>query len=237
MIDNYSLRARYYPVIILFFPIVILGFFYSVQFQSLVHAFTSIGVVSALTYLFSQLGRDQGKLKEPELWNGWGGTPSLQLLRLRDKHLDRHTKERYHNKLKQLCPVSIQPNDLLESTDPTVADEVYKSWTKYLITQTRDSKKFSLLLKENTSYGFRRNLWGVKPFAIMLLALLLLANYLYWIIKLKTINPALYPNSFIFSAVALLLIFLFWLIVVSRSWVKIAAFAYAERLLESLDVL
>ena len=84
MFDLYSLKARFYPVIILFFPIVIIGVAYSLEFEKFFALLSSMGVVGALTYLFSQLGRDRGKLKEADLWTSWGGAPSTQLLRLRD---------------------------------------------------------------------------------------------------------------------------------------------------------
>jgi hypothetical protein len=32
--------------------------------------------------------------------------------------------------------------------------------TAWLLTQTRDTKTFSILFRENISYGFRRNLWS-----------------------------------------------------------------------------
>jgi hypothetical protein len=237
MIDNYALKARYYPVVILFFPVLVLGVFYSFQFDSLVHALTSIGVVGAFTYLFSQLGRDQGKIKEPALWEGWGGAPSVQLLRLRDDHLDKHTKERYHKLLRVLCPLSASPDQAMETSDPHAADEVYRAWTKYLIAQTRDTKKFPLLFKDNTSYGFRRNLWGLKPFALLIVTVLIVGNYSYWALKLKTSNLLYFPESFKYSTATLFAIVLFWVVIVSKIWIRIAAFSYAERLCECVETL
>ena len=235
MFDNYSLKARYYPVIILFLPIVVLGFFYSQQFESVFHFLGSVGVVGALTYLFSQLGRDQGKRKESLLWNSWGGAPTIQLLRLQDSHLDTHTKHRYHQKLQQLCGASVSPDVDLETNHPEKADDIYRSWTKYLISQTRDTKKFSLLYKENVNYGFRRNLWGLRSFAILLAIGLLVGNYFFWSLKLNEFNPALFPNSFLYSSIAIGIIILFWLLIVNKTWVKLVAFSYAERLCECVD--
>ena len=237
MFDNYSLKARYYPVVILFFPIVIIGIFYSFQFDSIIHLLTSVGVVGAFTYLFSQLGRDQGKLKESALWNGWGGSPTIQILRFRNACLDQHTKQRYHNKLQAFCPIRSVPDMVMEANDPEGADEVYKAWTKYLIAQTRDTKKFSLLLKDNISYGFRRNLWGLKPVAIAITFVLLVGNYLFWWYRLKTSSPLLFPQSFYYSSIGLLIMLLFWLFIVSEKWVKITAFSYAERLFECIEAL
>lgn len=235
MFDNYTLKARFYPVIIVFLPIFVLGVFYSYEFKSLNQLLGSATIVGVFTYLFSQLGRDQGKKKEADLWATWGGSPSIQILRLRDKHIDKLTKQRYHEKLQNLCPVSVIPDSTLESKNPEEADEVYKSWCKYLISQTRDKQKFSLLLKDNTSYGFRRNLWGLKPYALILTVLLLIGNYLFLAYKCQNYNPLTLSTHFQYSSLALLVVILFWVIIVNRNWIKLIAFSYAERLCEAIE--
>lgn len=235
MFDNYTLRARYYPVVILFFPVIILGIFYSLQFETYFHFLGSVGVAGALTYLFSQLGRDAGKQKEAALWQNWGGTPSIQVLRWTNAIIDPHTKKRYHEKLFRVCPVSTIPTLELEQSSPTITDSIYQAWTKYLIAQTRDKQKFPLLIKENTSYGFRRNLWGLRSVGISITAGLIIVNYLYWALKLETSNIMLFPDSFLYSTTMLFVMMLFWLLIVNRKWVRLVAFAYGERLLESID--
>ena len=64
--DRYSLNARIYPIVIFYMPAVILAVLFSLKFDKYVHLFTSFGIVGALSYLFSQLGRDGGKIKEKE---------------------------------------------------------------------------------------------------------------------------------------------------------------------------
>jgi hypothetical protein len=237
MFDNYTLKARFYPVIMLFLPLIVLGLFYSFEFQSVLHFFSSVGILSALTFLFSQLGRDQGKKKEPELWKNWGGTPSIQVLRLRDQIIDKHTKLRYHQKLQTLFPVTTLPDQSMETNNPNEADEVYRAWTQFLITKTRDTKQYSLLFKENINYGFRRNLWGLKRIAITLIFLLIIFNYGFWIYKTQLWNPLHFPDVFIYSSGVLVLLLLFWSIIVSRNWVKSVAFSYASRLCEAVETL
>jgi hypothetical protein len=235
LFDNYTLKARFYPVVILFIPLVIVGIFYSVEFEKIYLLLTSIGVGGALMYLFSQLGRDQGKMKEKELWKGWGGAPSTQLLRLTDERIDKFTKKRYHNKMLLLCPVDSIPDTEMERYNLAEADQVYIAWSKYLISKTRDAKKFSLLLKDNTSYGFRRNLWGLKWYGIILSLILIVGNYIFWELKLNSWDPLVFPASFQYSTLTLVLIIAFWMFVVTRNWVKVPAFAYAERLCETID--
>jgi hypothetical protein len=105
--------------------------------------------------------------------------------------------------------------------------------TKYLITQTR-WQEISFIVKVNTSYGFRRNLWGLKSFALSIIAIII-GNYFFWNYKLNVADPLAFPNSFAYSSIALLVFLLFWVFVVSKRWVKVPAFSYAERLCETID--
>ncbi len=237
MFDNYTIKARFYPVIILFMPLIFLGIIYTFEFKTPLHFFTSLGIVGALIYLFSQLGRDKGKIKEPLLWYSWGGSPTTQLLRLSNKSIDVHTKQRYHTKLQTVCPVTVVPHAVMEVSNPEQADEVYRAWTKYLISKTRDTKSFALLFKDNVSYGFRRNLWALKSIGLLLTSVLLIGNYLFWWYQTKTWDASFYPINFLYASALLLVILFFWLFIIRSSWVKIAAFSYAERLCEATEVL
>lgn len=237
MFDSYTLKARYYPVVILFLPIVLMGIAYSFEFLTVVHFLSSVGIAGALTYLFSQLGRDRGKEKEADLWKNWGGPPTTQLFRLNNSRIDPHTKNRYHAKMRTLCPTLIIPDIILETTEPATVDEVYRAWTKFLLSKTRDTKTYTLLFRENTSYGFRRNLWGLKRTAITIIILSLVANYIYWIISLNTFNPINFPKGFMYTTIVLTGLLLFWIFIVNRVWIKPVAFSYGERLIEAIDMI
>jgi hypothetical protein len=237
MFNMYSLKARVYPVVIIFIPIVVIGLIYSIEFGSVIHSLTSFGVVGALSYLLSQLGRDAGKRKEKELWEGWGGAPSTQILRWSDSRLDKHTKDRYHNKLRTLCATGIITDQVHEQTYPAAADEMYQFWINYLKTQTRDKAKFALLFSDNISYGFRRNLWGMKTFAICFLILLMLGNFSYWAYTLKSVHLNVMPIVLYYSEGALFTFLIVWMLMINRSWVRIPADSYAERLVEATEQL
>ncbi|MBX7109644.1 MAG: hypothetical protein K1X61_13410 [Chitinophagales bacterium] len=237
LFDNYTLKARIYPIAILFLPIIVIGIAYSIEVENIFYSISSLGIGGVLTYLFSQLGRDMGKLKEKGLWQSWGGPPTTIILRLSDSTIDSVTKKRYHTKLLSLCPVIPIPSLQIETTTPQVSDEAYAAWTRYLLSRTRDSKSFPLLLKENTSYGFRRNLWGLKLYGITICLVVLIFNYVLWLALTKTWNPVVFPYTFHFSTIVLIAILLFWIVVVTKAWIKIIAFAYADRLLETTEIL
>jgi hypothetical protein len=237
MIDKYSLHARVYPMLLTLLPIFILGVTYSIDFQNLWHIGISALVVSSLTFLFSQLGRDQGKKKEAKLWLSWGGPPTVLLLRLRSPYLNQHTKARYHAKLQQLCPVTKNPTVIGESANPKAFDDVYGTWSDYIRTHTRDTNEFNLLFKENVNYGFRRNLWGLKSIAITIVLLSGLINYLIFAIQSNQFNFLLLTNEFYIASGVLLFILIIWVFGVTKNFVKIPAFAYAIRLCEAIEKL
>jgi hypothetical protein len=194
-------------------------------------------LTALLSYILSQLGRDAGKKKEKILWESWGGPPSTQVLRLSDETIDVITKKRYHNFLHRVCNVGFKIDPQGEVDDIKKMDSAYESWCKYLINHTRDSKRFPLLLKENISYGFRRNLWGMKPLGISITTFSMLFSYGLYYKEFNTFNPLLYSADYWILTFLLFVLLLFWLTIVTREWIKIPAFAYALRLCEAIDQL
>jgi len=232
--DKYSLNARIYPVVILLFPLVIIGISYSFEYESYLQVLSTLGVSAALTYLLSNLGRDKGKQKEPDLWKKWGGMPTVQLLSFNNELIDKHTKRKYHKILLELSPIEEKNIDFENVSLDSVSD-IYKSWTKYLISKTRDTKQFSLLFKENISYGFRRNLWGLKNISLVFISLILIGNYGFQVFNYGMSNFQNYPIQFFISELLLIILTLIWLFWINSDWIKIPAFAYGERLLESIE--
>ena len=76
----------------------------------------------------------------------------------------------------------------------------------------------------------------VGPFVGLTLGFFV-GNYFFWANSLQLWNPLLFPKSFKYLSIALLLILLFWLIVIRKNWIKIPAFSYAERLCEAIESL
>lgn len=235
-IDAYSLKARIFPVFIVLSPILILYFFLYYKNWEVPQAVLVFLSTLGFTFLFSQLGRDRGKRKEKEIFDSWGGMPTTQYQRYRSGYLDEITRARYHQKLKQLMNIDLSTKEL-EENDPDKADEIYIACTKYLINHTRDKKKFPLVFAENVNFGFRRNLWGMKSYAILIIliciTILLLLKY-YWIIE-NTSNFLLHE---VIIPIIIYFIFLYiWIFVISREWIKATGFEYAKRLFESIDSL
>lgn len=133
------------------------------------------------------------------------------------------------------------PTAAEEQHDPTDADERYRSATRQLIERRRDDK-YKLVHKENAAYGFRRNLCGLKPFAVTIIAVCVawaigaiaasMPGALSWqnAVSDFAVRPTLYV-----LAVANVVAALFWICVVHRDFVHQAAVEYAWALLRTLD--
>lgn len=232
--DRYSITARVYPMLLFFLPISVIFIITIGNFKTYYESALQIGLISVLTYLLSHIGRDAGKKKEAYLWSKWGGPPTTQLFRWSNGKIDKYTKSRNHSKMTLLCPVNIHINEEFETRNKSEADEIYSSWTKYIIGHTRDKALYPLIFKENISYGFRRNLLGLKPYAITLTTILISSIYFYFVYSKNVWLPLQMPNTFIISEILLFFILFFWIFKVTENWVSSAAFSYAERLHDAI---
>jgi hypothetical protein len=235
-LDPYARQARLAPALVVIVPIVLLVMVWFPASLSVWGALVSVACSCGLMFLLSQIARDRGKQKEPDLYAGWGGKPSVALLRHRDCRIDQQTKAQYCAFLKSKLPLLVLPTEADENADQDRADAAYESVTAWLLTQTRDTKIFNLLFRENISYGFRRNLWGLKPIGVAATLLAAAAStfaigYTYW-----TKQTLVSPEIILVTAIVCLL-FVIWIALITRTWVRISADAYGRQLLTSCDTL
>ena len=229
--DEYTRKARYLPMLILLAPCSLPAIVLAAKFSTWVSALFGPLVAFGLPYLLAQAGRDRGKRKEANLYALWGGKPSTVKLRHRNTTVNAHTKARYHATGQVLMPAVRFPTEADERSDPDVADQVYEAFGDLLRERTRDVKKYRLLFEELINYGFRRNLWGWKAVGVTLsgAVLMILTALIGWSMYLHRV-----PSAFLVGATAVdICILLFWVLGVNPVWVKIAADAYADRLLSN----
>jgi len=236
--DPYERKARIYPILLALSPFagICIGL-YSFQIDK---QWIGVLVTFGVFYLLASLSRKRGKNLEEGLFKSWGGKPTTQLLRHRDQTLDPVTKSRYHSFLSRQINVSF-PSYSDESLDPISADQVYTSAVKWLLEQTRDTKTHHLIFKENIEYGFYRNCLGCKPLGV---AAAILSTI--WILVFGNVITARgfilsaitsIPNSALGALGITLTILSVWLLLITKTNVRTAAFTYAETLLRACDVL
>ena len=227
-LEPYERKARLYPALICLFPIM-LGV--AVSFKDVFTAlsgFVALAISVGMLQLLANIARDRGKSLETTLFEQWGGMPSVRFFRHRDTTIPSPAKIMYHAVLAKASDINA-PSINEEQQNPEHADEIYLSWSDFLRGKTRDTEKYNLLFRENISYGFRRNLFGIRWFCVASCLIgIVLTNFV-----LITGNQA----SDIIIAVTLLLgVYLaLFLFVVNGTWVKVVADAYAKQLIEAIN--
>lgn len=232
-LDTYSLNARVYPSILVLLPIFLIGIYYVTNIEAYYHYLTSFVFLGLFSFVLAQIGRDNGKKKEKELFKYWGGKPTCTLLSHSDDRLDIHTKRRIHSLLEQTIPGVKIPTTTQERENKEEANAIYESCTHYLISKTRDTDKYSLLFKENVNYGFRRNLWGMKIWALIIITSCMFIHGIMATKSFSTLTTLKTMDWLLFAAFFAFI--LFWIFIVNRDWIKTPAIAYAERLYETLN--
>jgi hypothetical protein len=242
--DRYDREARLFPAVLTMVPALL--FVAVMNPKSILGDFPKnvivVVVLLALAYVLSGFARSAGKSKQDMLYDVWDGPPTTTMLRHCDANIDDVTKGRYHAALTRMCTGISWPSITDEATDPTAADATYASAVGVLRARRR-GEDHSLVLKENASYGFRRNMYGLKSTAI---ALALLAMAIATGLLIAELHGSSSPATwaamiaadprFGLLALADLAIALFWFSFVRPSWVWQAARDYAKALLSTLDL-
>ena len=121
-----------------------------------------------------------------------------------------------------------------ETSDFDSARSVYRSATNFLRERTRDTTAYPLLFKENISYGFRRNLWGMKPAGIAIALIGVIAC---------AVSLSAFPKNeyeMIVAWVCLVInsvLLTWWMLRINPPWIKIAGDEYAKQLFAACEVL
>jgi hypothetical protein len=187
------------------------------------------------SFLLAQIVGDIGKAKEPKLFEHFGGRPT-EILLSHEHAPNKVVLAERHRKLAKLITKLKIPTADAEKKDPKAALDIYTACVDKIRGMARaDKVKFPDVHRENIHYGFRRNLWGMKHYGIAVTAVAAIvvgADMAGSLMSREQVHLA----QPVIVAVNLLLL-LVWLFVVTRAWVKRAALLYAERLLETLDVL
>jgi hypothetical protein len=229
--DSYSFHARVIPIALLVLPAVVLLAAGLISGSRL--GAVSGFVVTVLAAIAGQLGRDRGRALQPKLWDGWGGNPALQRLRHRSA-VRTEQLERQHRRVEAVLAEPL-PSAQDEQNDPDAADAQYDEAVRRLIALTRDRSRFGLLFAENVNYGQRRNMLGLRWIGLAVALATLVCSATLLIIAGGTLADR--AERYVPGAAIALLLLPFWLRVVSPHWVRVPAEAYADRLMESVEIL
>ena len=233
--NTYERKTRLYPAFLLIAPIIAVGAALLPSMFTSLQSLVGSVLVSGGAFLLTQFARDNGKRKEKELFASWGGVPSITIFRHRDKKLNAVTKERYHKRLTRLVKEARAPSAEDEKSDPAGSDAIYSAWSIFLRSNTRDPKTFKLLFQENINYGYRRNVWGLRPIGISISTVTVLVSAIQLYLSFRSISIL---DKLLLGAGCFGLLMLWsWVFLFTKNWVKVPADAYAERLAETIEEL
>ena len=178
--DAYSVRARLFPAIVAAAPgLAALALLISWKSFGLSNVVASLGML-VLLYAIADLARARGRAVEGKLFAEHGGKPSITMFRRSDENIDAGSKDRYRAFLAGKLNVTA-PSPADEAADQASADAFYGQCGNWLRENTRDAKAFPILFGENVTYGFRRNLFGVRWLALGLnLSIVALSALILW---------------------------------------------------------
>ncbi len=230
LFDKYVLFARIAPpaIVALSLLFAISAWFPLTQWPFKIFGGSSVfGIVA---FAVAQLTRDAGKRIEPGLWASWDGPPSLRFLRHRDPNIAPGSKAAMHRRLVELGIVAHMPSENDEKKAPAAADAIYltcSDWMRRKAIELKDKSPFDIVHSENISYGFRRNLLGIKSHGLVIVALSTMSAIVaFWSGR----RPYIEIGSII-------LVGLYLLICSNAASVSRAADDYAKRLLDGIQSL
>lgn len=228
MFDSYSRQARLVPLLIATLPVVLLSA-YALSGLTVLERVAVLGLLAVLLPLFDQLSRACGRRCEPTLFSLWGGRPTTQLLRWRGP-ASASVQHARHQALERVTGTRL-PTPAEENADPADADEVYEAAVSTLRTLTANSHAVQV---ENRHYGFRRNLFGLRPWGISTTVASSAIVALWAGLSSPPVSQLSLLGAMEGLDVALLAL---WLGVVREPWVREAAWSYADRLIGQVEFL
>lgn len=227
MADEYDRRARVYPALLAVLPLSLMGLIFGLTDAEWWKGVAGVATASGFWVFAAQIGRHPGKKLEPSLWQTWGGAPTTSMLRHREAQNPVRLK-RLHERVMTATGLPL-PTAEEEKANPHAGDAVYEAAVAELIEQTRGDP---LLLKENINYGFRRNMLGLRPWAIAVCALAVGVTALVAFAGQPSFLAVEHSLGVTLMGIDVLTAAAWWKLV-TPDWVRQPALAYAARLFEA----
>lgn len=238
MFDEYELKARIAPGLLVAVPIGLAGLIYFGIDFGLEAGFIAVGVMLGGGVLLAKVVSDHGGSTEQLLFESWGGMPSVQLLRHRDQHISEHAKTRIHAELAAKAKLAMT-TIAEESMDSASADRVYRQASDWLRANTRDKQRFPTVFARNCEYGFARNAYGVRRLALGVSAATTILVLVTDVVLSQVVpgsDRVVGLSQSAIGVVACVVVWsLVWITYFTTERVRVAAFSYARALLEQVD--
>ncbi|PDH43377.1 MAG: hypothetical protein CNC91_04725 [Flavobacteriales bacterium MED-G22] len=229
--DDYTIKARILPGLTVIAPFIIVAGFLNAEIDITINV---IFVIGLLTFM-SVICRNLGVRKEKKIVKKLGAYQTTLLLRYSDSTIDSFTKTRYHSYLnEQIKNLDLPLLAEDEVKNPHQSDDMYNSAIRWLRKNRRDKEKFPFVHKDLTTYGFTRNLLGLKLPALILYIGVLLSAFIYLYANGEI--EKLYQNTdYLISSLTIVISIVILLFGISFKTVVSQGFAYAKTILETCE--
>jgi len=228
--DRYDRNARLQPALLVLLPaFLMIGIWYPAA-RTGSGWVASVLVACGATFMLAQATRRRGRAVEQAWGDRIGRRHSARLLSFEDHTLSLSYKERIADWISRHGPGL--PTHEEERLNPRSAEDRRLTAVKWLLEATRADAAGSMLLAENVSYGFWRNMLGLRPIGITVgVASIVCDAFLLW--RVGVADARFWPGTaFLAGAVAAVIA---WAFLVSRRSVEDASLAFAERLFAQID--
>lgn len=232
-LDAYSRRARLQPVLLCAAPLAVAAFAVGVTETWLARIATG-SVTFGIAAVLIAAARDRGVQLQERLWESWGGPPTTTLLLSTSPtpspHLQRH-RDHAHRLLPGLGLLT----DDRDRDDPAGSREAINRYIVHLRERTRDVATFPVVQDANADYGFRRNVFALRPVALVV-SLAAVAGSLLALVAILAGALGRAPAPVVVAAVACSAAALWWWRL-GPAWVRVQADRYANALFDAAELL
>lgn len=233
-LSEYELKSRIFPASLTILPFVITILLWFPELINLESSLIILVILIISLFFLGKLARERGKRVQSKLIQKWGSLPATLQLSHLDNTIDIETKKRYHDYLQKNIEGLNLPSQNEEIENPKYSQDKYESAVKWLLENTRDTKKFPLLYQDNINYGYSRNMLGIKYLGVIISIFSLILNfYLLYSLNYESIDEV--TINIIISILISSFIIIIWIFFVNEKWVKSTAEAYARTLLSTCE--
>lgn len=229
-LNRYELNARLKPALLAGLPALIVAVFWYPGAWSFAGTLVAAASACGVLYALAQFARRRGRAVEAVLNRDVGRNHTARLLTHLDDAIFEETKARYYAYLRSQGLVLSTASE--EQAEPDLAFRRARSAVDWLLEHTRTGGGALFLLDENISYGFQRNLFGLKPYGIALSVISLAAHALLLFVVEIDAERFWFGVALCLPLAVLVCV---WLLVVNKSAVVDASLAYAKRLLANCE--
>jgi hypothetical protein len=220
--DSYERHARLAPGLLALMPVSVAVLALGLQAIPVISTLGGLLVATGGPIILVNTVRTRGRRLQDVLYKRWGGAPTTQLLRTEGVHATAVERRRWRASLSSLSGVTLPSTDD-PRREPGDADSKYEMMVSVAIERTRDHR---LVSEENKSYGFHRNLLGMRTIGIA-------ASAASSVAVLVALLAGGFAVPMAAGALVNAVVLAMWLTWPTQERVKDAGFRYARQLLNA----